>query len=221
MKQLVFILSIGILVLVFLQWKSCKKEPDKSVIYDHQVDSISSVLKTHDSVNLHRIVEAEIKADQLESSRDSALKILAISKSELKWKDKDIANLVDQIDVAEGNKDTSQVVDLCDSLKRAYPIAKGLVTEYILKNDSLQALNSHILTQKDTIIGRLNSMFTEANNSLFQVSRIYSNLSAGYKELQKENGKRFGFGPQLTVGWVGGRIAVFPGIGLYYSLIKL
>src|ERR1700744_1024705 len=156
MNKIVFILGLSLLVVVVLYWRSCHKStlipPTKS---DSTVDSIvrraiADTLQVHhfaDSVNKENIV--------LKNQRDSLLHILDLTKSSLKGKDKDIQALIDDINKAEADSNQNAALAACDSLKAAYPIAKGLVTQYINTNDSLKRTTAQLLTNKDTIIGRL------------------------------------------------------------------
>jgi len=191
--------------------------PTKS---DSAVDSIvkkaisDTVLVHHfaDSVNRENIV--------LKGQRDSLLYLLGVTKGSLKGKDRDIQALIDNINQAEAGNNQGAALVACDSLKTAYPIAKGLVTQYIRSNDSLIKVNDLISRNKDTIIWRLNSAFTDANNSLFEISRQYGVVSGSYKKALKQAGKRWGIGPQIGVSVVGDKFAPVISFGVTYNLIK-
>jgi len=220
MNKITLILGICCVVFLALWLRSCQAKPPDNSAQDKKVDSINAVLKVHDSFHIHAIDSLSLVAKIATNSKDSAIKEVILMKGSLKSKDKDIADLVGELNGAQERKDTAEIMTLCDSLKRAYPVAKGLVTAYILKNDSLQVLNTQIIGAKDTIISHLNSMFTETNNSLFNISREYGILSENYKKEVKKASKRFGFGPEVTVGIVGSKFVIAPGVGLHYSLIK-
>lgn len=221
MSKIITILTAVCLVLgILLYIKSCKPRiPDHSA-GDRKVDSLNAILKVHDSATFKVIDSVKKVATIAIRAKDSLIKELTVIKGSLRGKDKDIAGLVEEINAAESARDTLALLNACDSLKMAYPIAKGLVTQYIMRNDSLIAVNAQIITAKDTIIGRLNEMFTETNNSLFEVSRQYGNLSTDYKKMVKKAGKRFGVGPEVTIGLINGNIVVVPGFGLHYSFIR-
>ena len=221
MRKIITILVLACLILgILLYMKSCKPgAPDHSA-GDRKVDSLNAILKVHDSATFKVIDSVKRVAATAIKAKDSLIKELTVIKGSLKGKDKDIAGLVEEINAAETARDTLALLNACDSLKMAYPIAKGLVTQYIMRNDSLIAVNAQIITAKDTIIGRLSSLFTETNNTLFETSREYNNLSADYKKMVKKAGRRFGVGPEVTIGLVNGNISVVPGIGLHYSFIR-
>lgn len=221
MSKIITILVVTVLILgVLLYMKSCKSvTPDHSA-GDRKIDSLNAILKVHDSATFKVIDSVKQVAAIAIKAKDSLAKELTVIKGSLKGKDKDIAGLVDEINAAETARDTFALINACDSLKLAYPIAKGLVTQYISRNDSLIAVNAQIITAKDTIIARLSGMFTETNNALFEVSRQYGNLSTDYKKMVKKAGRRFGVGPEVTIGLVNGNISIVPGIGLHYTFIK-
>src|ERR1700749_3663321 len=221
MSKITFILGLSLLVVVVLYWRSCHKStlipPTKS---DSTVDSIvkraiADTFRVHhfaDSVNRENVV--------LKNQRDSLLHILDLTKSTLKGKDKDIQALIDNINQAEAANNQSAALAACDSLKAAYPIAKGLVTQYINTNDSLKRATSQLLANKDTIIGRLSSSFNEANNQVFELSRTYGNLSADYKKALKQANKKWSIGPSAGFGIAGNGVGPFIGLTITYSLFK-
>lgn len=220
MSKLTLILGIACVVFLALWLRSCQSKPFVPLPGDKKVDSITGILKLHDSAHFKVIDSVQGLVKTALKERDSAINEITVIKGSLKGKDRDIAGLIEELNIAQQSKDTSAILTLCDSLKRAYPVAKGLVTAYILKNDSLIVLNAQIIGAKDTIIAHLNSMFTETNNGLFETSRQYGILSENYKKEVKKAGKRFGFGPQITVTIVNGKVGVLPGVGLSYSLFK-
>ena len=218
-KTITALIFICLVLGVLLYMKACKgKTPDHSA-GDKKVDSLNTILKIHDSATFKVIDSVKQVAAVAIKAKDSLIKELIVIKGSLKGKDKDIAGLVEEINAAETARDTLALLNACDSLKMAYPIAKGLVTQYIMRNDSLITVNAQIITAKDTIISRLSVMLTETNNSLFEISRQYGNLSTDYKKMVKKAGRRFGVGPEVTIGIVNGNVSVVPGIGLHYTFI--
>jgi len=155
----------------------------------------------------------------LQKDKDSLVGVVAAYKIDLKSKGNDIQDLINSLDESEDAKDTLRQLTLCDSLKGQFASAKGLVGAYIHANDSLSALNNQIITSKDAIIGRLNGMFTDANNSLFQVGLKYDQLYADYKRLNVKP-KRFGIGP--SIGYYATPNGLKPGLGISFtfSIIK-
>lgn len=220
MSKLTLILGIACAVFLALWLRSCQSTPLDTTIADRKVDSINTVLKVHDSAHI-RVIDSAAKVIVKERRRGDSLEHgMSLIKGSLKGKDKDIAGLVERINEAEQAKDTAAIMAGCDSLKMTYPIAKGLVTEYIMRNDSLMAVNHAIISEKDTIVAHLNAMGTEANASLFEISRQFGNVSAQLKTEIKKSAKRFGIGPQITLTYIDGRVTVAPGIGITYSFIR-
>jgi hypothetical protein len=154
----------------------------------------------------------------LQMGKDSLTKVITTYKVDIHRQGQDIQGLLDELDKAEADKDTASYYAGCDSLRGEFATAKGLVLHYMSANDSLASTNFHILTQKDTIIGRLSLLYTEANNSLFDVSRRYNLLYSDYKKINVKP-KRWGIGPGIDVVYVNG-IKIVPSIGLHYDFIK-
>jgi hypothetical protein len=219
-SKIIFILALALLIVCVLFWRSCQSNPSSSTKRDKAVDSLVQKAIA-DSIVKNKVLDsANKKIAVLSHVKDSLENILALTKGSLKGKDKDIQALVDEINKAEANNDQSAALAACDSLKAQYPIAKGLVTQYISTNDSLRKSTGAIIAQKDTIIGSLNRLFTEANNQVFQFSRLYNLQSGDLKKAQKSANKRFSIGPVFGGGIADNKIVPFVGIGLTYSLIK-
>ena len=220
-NKIIFILSLALLVAIVLLWRSCNK-PDIHEQTEHQKRVDSLVQRAiADSIAKVRLQDsANKKIAILSHQKDSLENILAVTKGSLKGKDKDIQGLIDEINKAESSNNLTEALIACDSLKTAYPIARGLVTQYITTNDSLRKANNAIISQKDTIIGRLNGFFTDANNRLFEVSRLYGLQGEDLKKAQKNANKRFSVGPVVGGGIGGGKLSPFIGIGVTYSFIK-
>lgn len=220
-NKIIFFLSIALLVVVVLYWKSCHKSTLTLPTRSDSVVSSNVKKAADDTVVTKRFIDStNKKISLLQHQKDSALKILSVVGGQLKGKDADIQQLIGVISDAESNKDTLKTLAACDSLKAAYPFAKGLVTQYIRSNDSLIKVNDAIIKNKDTIIGRLSEAYSETNTGLFEVSRQYGIVTDEYKKSLKQSGKKWGIGPQVTLGISGGKFAVIPGIGVHYSLFK-
>lgn len=154
----------------------------------------------------------------LQMGKDSLSKIITTYKVDLHRQGQDIQGLLDELDKAETDKDTAEYVRGCDSLRNEFVTAKGLVLHYMSANDSLASTNIHILTQKDTVIAHLSSLYSEANNSLFDVSRRFNLLYGDYQKLNVKP-KRWGIGPGIDIVYVNG-VKVVPSIGLHYDFVR-
>lgn len=221
MGKLTFILGVALLIVSVLLWRSCQSKPSSSD--DERKKSVDSLVQKAiaDSIVKRQVLDsANKKIAILSHAKDSLENILALTKGSLKGKDKDIQALVDEINKAESNNDQSAALAACDSLKAAYPIAKGLVTQYITTNDSLRKTTTNIISQKDTIIGNLNRLFTEANNQVFQFSRLYNLQSDDLKKAKKNANRRVGIGPVIGGGIADNKVVPFFGVGITYSLFK-
>jgi hypothetical protein len=221
MKKL--LLYIGLIIvaswIVGFLFKGCAKPgPDHSGD-KKQIDSLTAVIKVHDATHQKEIDSVVKDNVTLHNEKDSLIAIHKADELSLISQGEDIAGLIDQINKAESTKDTAGIISGCDSLKNQFLSAKGLVVKYVRVNDSLLVVNDKIIANKDEIIGRLNKMYTETNQGLFETSLKYNNLYADYKKVNVKQ-KRFGIGPVVAVGISGGKIAVIPGIGVQYSLIK-
>lgn len=224
-NKIIFILSLALVVACVLLIRSCQSKPsteptqrekEKDSLLQRAVADTTAKRKLLDSANKKIVV--------LTHAKDSLENVLSSTKWYLfgqgKSADRTIMTTIDRIDLGEANKDTSAILSACDSLKAAYPVAKGLVMQYISTNDSLRKVTTAIISQKDTIIGNLNRLFTEANNQVFQFSRLYNLQSGDLKKAKKNANKRFSIGPVFGGGIADNKIVPFVGIGLTYSLIK-
>lgn len=220
-NKIIFGLSLALLVVVVLYWKSCHKS---TLILPTKSDSVvaENVKKAADDTVINKKFVDSTNAVILSLThwKDSTMKLLGLVKGQLKGKDVDIQQLIGVINSAESNKDTAGAIAACDSLKAAYPIAKGLVTQYIRSNDSLIKVNDFILKNKDTIIGRLNSAYNEANSMLFETSRQYGLVSDNYKKALKQANKKWSIGPTAGYGIAGNGLGPFIGVSINYSLFK-
>lgn len=221
MIRIVFILSVICVVLVFLLVRSCTDKPNtQDAQRDHEVDSIRQKAIA-DSTQWHKDKDSLSKINTvLSHQKDSLERIAAAGKQALKGKDVDISNLVDKINAAEANHNDSAALAACDSLKAQHPIIRQIAATYINANDSLKRVNDSIINFKNSIIARLNGLYSEANNSLFQISNDYGNQKVELQKAQKDAKRRFGIGPQISVGVFSGKIILIPAIGLHYTLIK-
>lgn len=221
MSKVVFILAIACVVLAFLYFRSCTSKPNTvDEKRDHAVDSMRQKAIA-DSVQWHKDKDSLNKINTvLSQQKDSLERIAAAGKQALKGKDVDISNLVDKINAAEANHNDSEALVACDSLKAQYPFVRELAIAYMNANDTLKKVNDSIIRFKDQIIGRLNSLYSDANNSLFETSRAYGNQKVELQKAQKQANRRFSIGPQIGVGIADNKVVPFVGIGLSYSLIK-
>lgn len=215
-------MSIALLVVVVLYWKSCHKStltlPTQS---DKTVDSIINKDISDSIITKAKIDSLSQGVTILSRVKDSLLSIITISKGDLRGKDKDIQALIDEINEAGQRKDTLALLADCDSLKAAYPLAKGLVTQYIHSNDSLIKVNDAIIKNKDTIIGRLNEAYTVSNTGLFEISRQYGIVTGEYKKSLKQSGKKWGIGPGIGGSVIDGKFKPVISFSIHYDLIKL
>lgn len=214
---IVILCAIAIVCYCF---KGCgPKLPDHS--QDQKtVDSLVQKAISDSIVTFKRIDSATRTIVILNKEKDSILKLLVGAKIFLTLKNEMISDMINNINASEKNLDTAKIIAGCDSLIALYPSTKALVSTYISQNDSLIKVNNSILSDKDTIIKRISDLYSMSNTSLFETSRLYGNLQTDYKKAVKSAGKRFGIGPEISVGLVGGRFAVVPGLGIHYSLLK-
>lgn len=221
MTKLVFILSVICVVLVFLLVRSCTNKPNtQDAQRDHAVDSMRQKAIA-DSTQWHKDKDSLSKINTvLSQQKDSLERIAAAGKQALKGKDVDISTLVDKINAAEANHNDSAALAACDSLKSQYPIVRQIAATYINANDSLKRVNDSIINFKNGIIGRLNGLYTETNNSLFQISKDYGNQKVELQKAQKDAKKRWGIGPSVGMAIANGKVGAYLGFGLHFDIIK-
>lgn len=211
---------MALLVVCVLFWRSCQTQPDASLQRDKEVDSLVQKAIS-DSIVKNKFIDSTNKKIAIIShAKDSLEELLSVIKGSLKGKDKDIQALVDEINKAESNNDQSAALAACDSLKAAYPIAKGLVTQYISTNDSLRKATAAIISQKDTVITHLNSLFTESNNQVFQFSRLYNLQTEDVQKYKKQASKRWSIGPGIGGTVIDGKIKPVIDVSIHYDIFK-
>lgn len=221
MKQITLYIIIVLLIFVigYLLQKGCNTQgPDHT--QEHQtVDSILKLQQQKDTANKRYKDSIESVNAILKSDKDSLTAIIVSYEKNLSKQSNDIGGLLNELSNAEAQRDTALALNRCDSLARAVINAKATVGYYIFTNDSLRRVTDQIITAKTDIANRLNQQFTEANQSLFEVSLKYNNLFSDYQKINKKP-KRFGIGPTLNVSIVDGKTAIVPGIGVTYSIIR-
>lgn len=221
MRKIAPILIVALLCLCFwfLLIRGCNKSgPDHSsdkaavdsMVEKAKKDSITWGIKKD---SIFKIIAF------LQTGKDSLSKIISTYKVDLHKQGQDIQGLLNELDKAEKGNDTAAFFSGCDSLREQFASAKGLVGRYIISNDSLASTNLHIITQKDTLIGRLSLLYNEANNGLFDISRKYNLLYGDYQRINKPI-KRWGIGPGIDIVYVNGGVKFAPSIGVHYNFIR-
>lgn len=221
MNKVAFILGIVCLALIVLYWRQCHSSPlPPPTKSDSTVNEIVKKAAS-DTLTYKKFADSVVGVNKvIVRKNDSLVGILNLSKGLLKGKDKDIQGLIANINKAEAANNQTAALAACDSLKAAYPIAKGLVTQYINTNDSLRKSTVLLLANKDTLLNRISGLYQQTNNQLFEVSRLFGNVSSDYKKALISNKKRFGLGPFVGVGIADGKIVPTFGVGLTLSLFK-
>lgn len=220
MNKAVFILSLAVVVLVALLWRSCNKKPI-SVPQDKIVDSLNAKLKI-DSIKHTFVIDSFRRENlNLELEKDSLAKVVNETKFTLHQKGNSIQDLIDRYNFNLGGPgDRTANVAICDSLVQQVTNAKALVFLYENQSDSLQKVLSDLSKNKDTIISHLDLLYTSTNQTLFEVSRQYHIVSDNLKKAQKNENRRFGIGPEIGIGIGGNKIGPYVGIGVHYNLFK-
>jgi predicted S18 family serine protease len=219
-KIIPLMIAIVVVAVIWLWVKGCDKKPGPDHTEDKVfVDSVVGMVKTKLASFQHVYDSVKAVNAVLQKSKDSLSGVIKEYKVDIRDKGADIQGLIDELNASEAVKDTLRAMSACDSLKAQFTTAKALVLGYMVSNDSLATLNSHIITQKDTIIGHLSNMFNEANSSLFEVSRKYSNLDRDYNRLNVKP-KRFGIGLGIVGTVENGKPAVRPGVVVSYNFVR-
>lgn len=220
MNKVAFILGIACIVLSVLYFRSCQKGQTSPTELDKKVDSIVQKAIA-DTILYKRFADSLASENALvKIQRDSLQHVLDLTKGSLRGKDKDIQALIANINTSEAANNQTAALAACDSLKAAYPIAKGLVTQYINTNDSLKRETNILLANKDTLIGRLSGLYQETNNSLFETSRLYGIVTQDNKTLLKQSKKRWGIGPGFGATVVDGKVRPVLNFSIHYDLFK-
>jgi hypothetical protein len=212
-------LFAALVVCVILLTKGCNKPPDMSK-ENHIVDSITNKAKA-DSIYAVRYKDSTDKAiSQLRRSNDSLHGKQQVSEARLNKAGEKVMGLLSKIDSLQNANDTSGEIQACNDLRQTIINDSALLIGYEVLSDSLINRLKLERGQADTVKGHIFNMFTDANGSLFEISRNYSILEANYKKVSAQAKRRFSLGPSLSAGLIGGKVTIIPGIGLAYSLIK-
>lgn len=218
--KIIFILSVVCMVFASLYFRSCTTKPNvKDEKRDKEVDSLTHKAIADSLKGRHDIDSVNSVVVVLSNEKDSLEGKLELTQSALHGRDSYIEGIIGRSNKAKANHDTVAELAGCDSLKAAYPAAKQLVVKYINTNDSLIKLNGQIVAQKDVIIKRLDGLYTESNNSLFEISRQYGNQGVELKKAQKSGNKRWGIGPGVGVAYDGTFKPVVE-IGIHYDVFR-
>lgn len=218
---IVIVLAFVIVVMGFFQFKSCNKKSDTvDVLRDLEVDSIkqkavSDSLIWHKEKDSLALVNASLMADKREVTDLADMRL-----RDLKEKDVIVRSWADSVKMARERKDTVANLAACDSLGNEYDKIRQIAINYVKENDTLKKINDSIIQFKNAIITRLDGLYSNTNNSLFETSRLYGNQGIELKAAKKDAGKRWGIGPSIGVAYVGGSIKPTIEIGIHYDIFK-
>src|ERR1700681_4360925 len=96
-NTIITVLIVVCLILGIVAFRSCQPKAPDHTAGDKKVDSITSVLKTHDSASLKVVDSVKKIAAIAIKSKDSLTKEILTIKGSLKGKDRDIQGLVDAL----------------------------------------------------------------------------------------------------------------------------
>lgn len=216
------IYAILIIVGIFAAWlllRNCGK-----IGPDHSMDKkvVDSIVEKALRDSIAGKKHVDYLTDSLAQERhknDSLSSLQHQSEEKVHEAGNKIAMQIAVINALKEKKDTIGELNACDSLKNLYEGAAKIVGGFEYLSDSLITRLKLERGLSDSTKNYIWSMFSSANQNLFEVSRKYGNLYADYQKLNKKP-KRFGIGPELTVSIVNGNVKIVPGIGAHYSLIK-
>lgn len=213
------ILFAALVVCVIILMRGCNKPPDMSK-ENHIVDSITQKAKS-DSIYAGKYKDSTDRAiASLRRSNDSLHGKQQSSEVNLNKEGRKIVGLLSKIDSLNNANDTSGELQACNDLRQTLVNDSALLIGYEALSDSLIDRLKLERGQADTVKGRIFNMFTESNSQTFELSRNYSILEANYKKVVAQSKKRFVLGPMVTAGLVGGKVAIIPGVGIAYNLVK-
>lgn len=196
--------------LFFYIFKGCGKlGPDHS--QDKKtLDSTTAIVKAIND-RAQKKVDSIAKINLgLSRTSDSLIVLVKASKYGVNVKGQEIAGLIARINQLQDSRDTIGQLSNCDSLQGAVTDAIGLVGHYEQLTDSLETTLKSQLSNKDTIIARLDTMFSTANNQLFQTGLKYDQLYNDYNKVNaslKKN-KLIGSGLAIAILLLGAKMLI-------------
>lgn len=212
-------LFAALVVCIVILTRGCNKPPDMTR-NNKIVDSITRK-EAKDSLDARRYKDSTTKViAAVRRSNDSLQGKQQVSEVKLNKEGMKVMGLLSKIDSLQNAQDTSGEIAACADLRQTIINDSALLMGYEYLSDSLINRLKLERGQADTVKGHIFNMFSDANQSLFEISKNYSILEANYKKVSAQAKKRFGLGPSVSVGLVGGKITIIPGVGIAYSLIK-
>src|SRR6476646_644390 len=114
MTKALFIVSIALLVVCVLYFRSCQKGPALPTESDKKVDSI--VQKAIADTILYKKFADSLASENavIKTQRDSLQQVLSLTKGSLRGKDKDIQALIANINTAEAANNQTAAIAACD-----------------------------------------------------------------------------------------------------------
>lgn len=192
------VLIIGA-VICFILLKGCGKTgPDHSQD-KKEVDSTAAIIRLNNDRAQKSIDSIALVNISLKKTSDSLTVLVKSSKYYVNVKGQEIAGLISRINELQTAKDTLGQLSNCDSLQEEVTDAIGLVGHYEYLTDSLETTLKTQLSNKDTIIARVNGMFTETNQALFATGLKYDALFSDYNKINKRLKFSRGLGKGLAI----------------------
>lgn len=186
-------------IICFLLFKGCGKAGPDHSSDKREMDSTGLILKANNDKSQKTIDSIASVNQSLKKASDSLSVLVKASKYGVNVKGGEIAGLIAKIQQLESSKDTSAQITNCDSLQGEVTDAIGMVGHFEYLTDSLETTLKTQISNKDTIISRLDTMFTQTNNQLFANELKYDQLYNDYNKINKKLKFSRGLGKGIAI----------------------
>lgn len=200
--------------------RSCRTPLPTHVDDQKTVDSIQTAMSGKITAVLHERDSALDLKEKEHKRGDSLQKIVSVDQISFGVKEHEISSLLDNANRLKENRDTAGLLANCDSIKNELPKAAVLINTLKKDRDDLDSSYTEQLRLSKQANLNINQVLTESNNSLFDISRKYGNLTEDYKKALKQNGKRWSVGPGIGGTVVNGKFAPVIDFSIHYDLFK-
>lgn len=214
----IIIALVGIIILLtYLQTRSCHKEPAPSA---PAVDQAAMMRRVGDSVRQLQQLEDSLIIRKKDREIDSLVPLANLAKKQLNDQGKKIAGTLTAVRQAKDAKDTGRILSNCDSLQDQVIVAGRLLGGYEYLNDSLITLmqeQRRIQDSLEAVYRRKEQLLTSAlDSSDIRVQQ----LEARNKKLEKKVAKRWGFGPGASGTYLNGKPQPILEVGIHYDIFR-
>jgi len=216
-KYIYYVVALVIgAAICFVLVRQCSEKP-LGPNHDSDKKAVDSIVRLlGDSLQKKFNDSLSFVKDSTKKVVDSLKAIVASDKYNNQVTAQEIEGLVATI---RATKDTSKKLANCDSLQNAAIQGIALVKKTMKDRDDLDSAYKDQIKIRDDAASRLNSMFTQSNQQLFQIGRKYDSLYEDYKKINKKP-THWSIGPGVGATIINGKAQPIVDLSIHYDLFK-